>query len=665
MKNDIFSFRFYLVVFLFSPVFFGCGLLGKHQRVKSYSKKTQAKKTELKDEQTWEQIKQKTKKPLAQRIKDIEAFIRANEDKEIALDAYLLKAKILLKNKRNGQACLSYHKIVQSSFDYTRRWEVYRASAKCQVQEGKLNSALETLERLIQNPKENTANKKAGAKLQWNFIKNKKTFFHWKLISLSHLSILSSQVKEQQAWKSRGEQLIHDLPSNDLIVYADQASLYGIFEGYLLYKTARYFFENKKLSRSKYYFEKSLSSPLSLDLKKKAKNSLLLIRKITKVNPYLIGVLIPLSGRRQILGEKVLRGLYMGLGMDKDSSWQIIVVDSKSHSDVVRMQLDNLFYKHNIIGLVGGLTGETAEVIAEKAEAFATPAVLFSQKKDLSLNRQFVFQNAITAEQLLQPLVQEVITKLKIKKTAILYPDDPYGRKYSALFSEMFKETGGEIEGYESYKAGEVDFKRHIKNLLQLNIKGREKEFEKLKQKFLEENPFLSGRSRKLTPENLLSSKMEFSALFIPDSLDQMHKIKDHLRYFGVKDIYLLGTDLWRPSQISYWPEDLPLIFVNLLKKDQHLVKNSLFYKNFMNSYAQPPGLFEQRAYNSALFLKQALDQGARTRLSLQRELKKIKTLQGAYYKVSISKDQVFNYPLSIYKMGVGKARNLDSVPVK
>lgn len=650
MERQSLFFKVHLLFLAFLTLS-GCSLFEKQYGVKSFPSKSMAKKTKPKEKQTWEQIQTQKTKSFPEKIKDIEAFIKANEDKEIALEAYLLKAKKFLQNKNYKKACLSYHEVVESSFDYTNQWEAYQASAKCHLKEGKLEQALETLEKLIQNPKEKLKNKKVAAKLQWTFLKNKKISAKWNLISLSHLFLFSSQPKEKQIWKNKGEKLINSLSPNELILYAKQAFLFPVFSAYLLYKVGEHFWANKKFAKAKTYFKESLSSEPSLTLKKSIKKKLRLIEKISKINPYLIGVLVPLSGRRKALGEKVLRGLYMGLDMEKDSSWQIIVMDSKSHPDVVSTHLESLLYKHHVAGVIGGLTSETAEVIADKAELFAIPAILFSQKENLSLNRDFIFQNSITAQQLLKPLVNELRKNLKVNTAAVLYSDDLYGKEYAELFSNLFKKQGGKITQYEIYKAGEVDFKKHIKKLLHLNIKGREKEFKKLKQNFLKENTDFSERSHKLTPENLLPAKKEFDALFIPDSMDRLRKIKDHLKYFGVKDIYLLGTDLWKQNQISSWSKDLPLIFVNHPEKDSSLLTNSVFYKEFIHSYSQPPGLFEQRAYNSAIFLKRALSQSVKSRLSLQKELKKIKTFQGAYHKVSVSKAGIFNYPLKLYKI--------------
>ena len=677
MNSQINVLKFHLVFFLSLLTLFNCRMTEKQYEEKSFPKKIIAKKNSKAEEQTWKRIQNQNNKNVERKIKDLETFIKTHKNKEIALEAYLLKARIFLKNKQNKQACLSYHKVVQSSFNYSKQWKAYQASAKCYFHEGKLDKALIILERFIHNPKETLKNKRVAAKLQWtflkskkansklqkDFLKSKKVFIKWKLINLAHLISLSSSVKKQN-WKEKGKNFINSLSREELILQTKQVSKFVIFEGYLFYKIAQHFWNDKEFSKAEQYFKKSLSTSLSLDLKKSAERNLKLIKRISKVNPYLIGVLVPLSGRRKALGEKILRGLYMGLDMEKNSPWQIIVMDSKSHPDVVRTHLENLFYKHHIIGVIGGLTSETAEVIANQASVFAIPAILFSQKKDLSLNRNFVFQNSITAEQLLKPLIEQVKKNLKIKKVAILYPDDLYGKEYAQLFSEIFTQKGGEIVGYEAYKTKEVDFKKHIKKLLHLNIEEREEEFEELKQKFLQENPFLSERSRKLTPENLLSAKKEFEALFIPDSLDKLQKIKDHLKYFVVKDIYLLGTDLWRQKKISSRTKDLPLVFVNLPKKNKSLIK-SPFYKEFIKSYAQAPGLFEQRAYNTALFLKKALNHSVKSRLSLLQELKKIKSFQGAFYEIVISEDRVFNYPLNVYKADENKIHILDSMPVK
>ena len=191
-----------------------------------------------------------------------------------------------------------------------------------------------------------------------------------------------------------------------------------------------------------------------------------------------------------------------------------------------------------------------------------------------------------------------------------------------------------------------MDFKNSIKALLHLNIKNRKQEFEKLKAELLQKKP--SARSLKLKPENVLSAQKDFSAVFIPDSWESLKKIKDHFRYFGVKNIYFLGTNLWQDVDIK--TEDFSFLFVNLPKKENQLIKKSDFYKNFIKSYSYSPGQFEQRAYNTALFFRLALKENVKSRFAFKKELKNIQTFQGAYYNLSVSKSRVVQYPLNVYK---------------
>lgn len=636
------------IIILFCFFLTNCSVLQKTTFNKTFSKKKIAKQPSPQEKQTWTQIKNQKIQSKEKYLKLIDQFIEKNKDTEIAFPAYMLKAKILLQDKKSQEACLIYHKIVKSSFDYVNRGEAYRKSAKCLFKEDKIKQAVQVLENLIQNPKESVTNKKKAARMQWSFVKNQKALTVFKLMSLSHLIAFSTELEQKKHWFNIAKKLIDNLNSSDLVIYANQDYFFGELDSYLLYKSGQYFLKNKEFKKSEKYFKKSLTTSLAPHLKKEVKQTLFLMKKISKVNPYLIGVIVPLSGRRQALGEKILKGLYIGLSMDKDSPWQIVVLDSQSHPEVVRTHINDLFYTYHVMGLIGGLTSETAEVMAQKAEEFFLPTVVLSQKRGLTQNRTFVFQNAITAQQLLNPLIKEIRQDLKMKKAAILYPDDLYGKDYATLFSKLFVQNGGQIVAKEMYKPGEVDFKNSIKELLQLNIEKRREEFEKLKAELLRKKEF-SARSLKLTPENILPVKKQFSAIFIPDSLSSLQKIKDHFNYYGVKDIYFLGTNLWKGLDAKR--KEFSFIFVNVPEKNDKQIKESDFYKRFIKSYAYSPGYFEQRAYNTALFFKQAMDKNIKTRFVLQKELKNIREFDGAYYSLSISKDQVFKYPVEVYKV--------------
>ena len=648
---------------LFFPLFcvflFSCAGLERFN--KTFLPSKIAKPASPPEKLTWQKIKSQKGKPLEERIKDIDLFIQNHQGKDIAFSAYQLKVQLFLKNKRLKEACKAHHEAARSSYYHIRQAEAFFASAKCRFKQGDLQEALQTLDRLIQQKQESIENKRSAVRLQWSFLKDQKGRSGRKLGVLSYMLFFSSPQKKE-IWQKKGVQLINSLSSSELESLSAQADKFMGFAGYLPYTAGFRHWKKREFAKAEKYFKESLSHSLPLSLKSLATRKLNLLKAISKMNPYLIGVVVPLSGRRKTLGEKVLRGLYMGLGMDKDSSWQILAMDSKGHPDVAKTRMENLFYKYHVSAFVGGLTSETAQVIAEGAESFFVPAVLFSQKSGLTLNKEFVFQNSVTAEQLLQPLAKQSYSRLKIKRVALLCPDDPYGRSYAKIFSELFQKEGGLITERAFYKPGETDFKAPVKRLLHLRLKGREREFEKLKKAYLQENPSVTERSRRLTPDNLLPAKQDFEAIFIPDSLVQAKQIANHLKYFGAKDIYLLGTNLWNPEQNFRWAKENPLVFINLPQLNAP-IRKSVFYKEFFQSFGRAPGLIEQRAYNTALFLKKALKASPKSRLAFSKKLESIKEIQGSYYPILLSRDRVFHYPLNLYKGDSGAIQILDSIP--
>ena len=615
-----------------------------------FEKKIKAKKSSQSVKDAWIQIERETHLPLEQRIQKLDEFINKYQKEELAMQAYLLKADLFLKKKQRAKACQTYHEASQSLVIYTGSWTLYKKSAQCYLQVGQVKLAFNILQDFSMSSQVTQEEKRKARLFQWSLLNDKKKkssqkkYLKEKLIVLSALFDLSSKAQEKNKWKRKGIQLLHKLPIEKKLQYEKDKALFTSLAFYLDYELGLYFFKKKDFKKAKAYFKQALSSS-SESFKKDIETKLSLIKKTNQVNPSLVGVILPLSGERKALGEKILRGLAAGFNQEGIQDIQMVIMDSKNHPDTVRSHIKELFYKHHVMGLIGGLNSEVAQVIAEKAEEFSTPAIVFSQSQGITKSRRFVFQNAVSPTQLLKPLIQELRETLKIEEVAIMYPDDSYGKKYSSFFENDFKKAGGRITKKQSYKLGEFDFKDEVRALLQLKLKGREKEFEKLKAEFLEKNKKQSGRSKKLTPENILPPIKNFSALFIPDSSVARVRIRDHLKYYGLDSIYLVGLNLWRQEQIK--EKDFSILFVYQEEKNK---LNSEFYKIFLKNYGQAPGYFEQKAYNTAVFLNQAFRFKPKSRLVLQKRLEQTTKFQGAYNQIQLSEERVFQYPLSLYK---------------
>ena len=599
------------------------------------------------------------RKPFVQTQKELEAFINNNKHNDLASGGYLFMAQLYKKRGQHLLACQVYQKALNLSFAHKTQNEHVFALARCFEKQRKTKEAWKLLESHIQKQDHPFPVKYQAALLQWNLIKARKDLQvqDWKLKTLSLLIITAKTEQKKSHWKKTSEKFLNELSFKEIESLAANSGNYGLFEGELLFRAGEQTWQKKELKKSRYFFNKALAAPLSPPLEEKVRRYLKILQAHFKVNPYLVGVILPLSGHRRTLGEKALRGLYMGLGMDKDSPWQMVVMDSKNHPDVVKSNMEKLLYDHHVIAVVGGLSGETAEVIATISNDFRLPCILLSQKNKLTENRKFVFQNAQTSEALVNRLVQDIRRILKLEKLAILYPKDSYGQEYVHLFSQAFEKSGGSIAKKVSYTIDEVDFKSSLRELFELN--NRQEEYKKLKEEYITKHPNLSARSKKLRAEYLLKPKRDFKGIFIPDSVKALKKIVAYLKYFDIGDLYILGTNLWNPPHLPTLPEDLPLLFINTPQMTKKALRNSPFYVSYMKSFKAAPGFFERQSYNAALALALVLKNSPKTRLQMTEELNKIKTLSGAFYPVHLSEKRVFTYPLRTYIFNSGKMEEL------
>ena len=640
----------------------GCSNL-EHHRAKPSAKPVS------KEEKTAFRLLEKNsrKKSINEALKDIDSFLLKNNRTEVAFAAYLLKARLLSKQNRRQETCETYKQATQLPFAYKNQYIAYFASAKCLFENKHLKEALKTLEFIIQSPKESLDTKGRAALRQWSFIKNQSNFNGWKLKTLSSLIQLFPKSPNLSTWQDTGTEIIDNLTTKQLLLISRQATRFSSFTGYLFYKAGLHFWNQKNTKKAQYYLSQSLSSRLAPKTQKEVKYYLSMLSSIKRVNPYSIGVILPLSGPKQILGERILRSLYIGFDLEKDSPWQLIVMDSKGHPDVTKESVKKLLHKYHIIGLIGGVGNESAEIIADLSSRLGVPSVLFSQKANLTTERKFVFQSALTSHTLTNHLLETINKKpkLKFQKIAILAPNDSYGKEYTKIFSEKFKSMGGEITKVQTYKSGEVDFNVPIKKLVDLyDIKERKEEYEKLKKKYLKKHGKSSNRSKNLNPEKLLKPHVDFEALFIPDSFKTVKKIGAHLKYYGIKDLHLLGTNLWSKKQISRWSKARPLIFINTPELSNADLKNSYFFNTYKKTFSSSPKFFEEQAYNTAVAFKEALKKKVKNRLELQEKLEELGSIEGAFFNFKISKTRQFIYPLTVFMTKDNQVITLDSIPV-
>jgi ABC-type branched-subunit amino acid transport system substrate-binding protein len=360
--------------------------------------------------------------------------------------------------------------------------------------------------------------------------------------------------------------------------------------------------------------------------------------------PYTVGCVLPLSGSYALFGQRALNGIEMALSQTGQTGggvpFTILVEDSRSDPAAAAKAVEQLDQQK-----VGAILGpmSAAEAASERAQARGIPILVFTQRDGIPDIGTYVFRNFITPQMQVRSLVSFAVEELGAKRFAILYPDENYGRRYMNLFWDQVINYGGVVNGVERYDPEGTDFAKPIKKIAgifyDLPKDLRVTAIPQLRPPAL---PFMEDANR--YARHLIADPMErisgipldrkaidnlgrhnpdredqwhpiveFDAIFIPDAPKKAGLIIPQLAYYDIRDVYLLGTNLWNSDTLLEMSGDYmkgTLIADGFFAESQsETVKQ--FVAAFQHAYGRVPGFIEAVAYDSAMMLFQTMRQTA------------------------------------------------------
>jgi len=296
---------------------------------------------------------------------------------------------------------------------------------------------------------------------------------------------------------------------------------------------------------------------------------------IRAFNKKRLGVILPMSGKYKLYGQKAMKGIALALARLSESGIEdlsIVVKDSMSDPAQAALCVDQLG-KENVFSIIGPIF--VSKQVADRAQALGIPMVALTQKAQFPQYGEYIFTNFITPEMQVQALGTYVFHELGLKSTAVLYPDDQYGNRYMQAFRQVVEQYGGHLAATQPYDGGKTDFSDAIKGLIQ-------------------------------------DTDLSFQALFIPDSVSRINLILPQLVYHDAQGFTLLGTNLWHQD--------------SFLKETRRYNKNAIicdgyfsgstnpetlwFDKTFRDLYQERPGFLEAIVYDTAQILFTAANAG-------------------------------------------------------
>jgi ABC-type branched-subunit amino acid transport system substrate-binding protein len=331
---------------------------------------------------------------------------------------------------------------------------------------------------------------------------------------------------------------------------------------------------------------------------------------------------------------------------------RILIRDSVGRGDRAAEAVRELAANGDVAAIVGPLVSDECEAAASEAEAAGVPLLALNSKEDLVSGRQQVFRLRTTPREEVEAVVSHAFETLGARRFAVLYPKDKYGLGLRALFWDAVLARGGQVVASAAFDPGSTDFADPIRRLVGYELLTPEEQAK------LEERKKLLERARRLptaearaaveaakaitAPDGSpLPPIVDFDALYIPASHEQIVLIAPQLAFHEVKGATLLGTSGW------YSPDLVRLAreYVQKAVFPVHYFPGSAtsFVQQFTRDYARAfesaPTEFSAQAFDAANVALLQLAHGADSRDEVREGLRGLRAHPGASGVISISED--------------------------
>jgi ABC-type branched-subunit amino acid transport system substrate-binding protein len=339
-----------------------------------------------------------------------------------------------------------------------------------------------------------------------------------------------------------------------------------------------------------------------------------------------IGVVLPLSGPFAHFGEESLQGILLAAGVFGEEpgapSVRVVVKDSAGRPDLAAAAVRELARDEEVSAIVGPLLSAEAAAAAAAAQDERIPLLALTAREEIARDRSHVFRLRTRPVEDVQLLVDRA-RRDGAQRFAILYRDDAYGRGLRSLFWDAVEASGGEIVGVAAYDPKATDFAGPIRSLVGYTLLSaeekrllgrREKMMERARRLPAEEALVMRQRARALTRKDgmPLPPIVDFDALFIPESHENIVLIAPQLAFHEVTDTQLLGPDGWyHRDLVRLAGEHIDgAVFAAHFYPESPVPYVRSFTDRYSEAFARAPDAFSAEAYDAARLVLVQLARG-------------------------------------------------------
>jgi branched-chain amino acid transport system substrate-binding protein len=333
---------------------------------------------------------------------------------------------------------------------------------------------------------------------------------------------------------------------------------------------------------------------------------------------YYVGALVPQSGQLAFFGDRILKGIQLAVHaynlQNPDNRVELLVKDTEGSPEKAATAMNELASK-GIVAAIGPITTRDEEALVPVLKRLQIPVIRpAASRAGFTEKSPWIFRNALTIDSQAQTAAQYAFS-LKLRKFIIMYPDEPYGRDLSLLFTRHL-ERKAEILATIAYPAETKDFGPYIRKIIEIDLRSRRIPI-----------PDDDAERKKLFLEYIPS----FDALYLPGYAEKVGLLIPQLAFYNITGKAMIGSDNWHsPDLIERAGRHAEgAVFVDgfFPESSEPLIRS--FVDSYRSAYQEEPDILSAQAYDAAMMVFSLLREHKDTPAAIQGGLLGLKDYPG------------------------------------
>lgn len=340
-----------------------------------------------------------------------------------------------------------------------------------------------------------------------------------------------------------------------------------------------------------------------------------------QTEPQTLGCILPLTGRFAAYGNRALEAIILAAGLfdpQKKSPVKLLIEDSESRPEKARAAVAKLA-SSGAVAIIGPLGSDEAQEAAPEAQRLNIPLLTLTQKEGITDAGHYIFRNFLSGSLQVKTLVKFAMDDLRLRKFAVLYPDDSYAQEILKLFHREVTRRQGSIVWAEPYKNDQTNFGEQIRKLAVT----------------MENTQAGDGVTDQPPPKTI-----NLDALFIPDSYQVVKMIVPQLVYNDIHGVRLLGLNGWNSRELLAMENGYleGAIFTDGFFAESNYPGAIDFVEKFYAAYGREPDVMEAQIFDTAgMAVKIISENKSETREKFRNSLQGITAYPGVTGRTAFS----------------------------